>query len=189
MPHGKHGIYSIVLMFTLIHLFALPHDAAATFGDIGKASVYYIRLDQKSRNGTYETDSMTMIPADEDYRRLSFRTFVIKGRINAASKTDPLTAAKHDAFEMLLLKEGIKSIRNKSQKDMDNTYEESVISYEGYIRTPYRILTQGYSKDGTLFNIDMEVDFAPISYPSEWSFRYIRKKFSDSMAYILSLFR
>jgi hypothetical protein len=189
MPHGKHGIFHIVLLFTLLHVFLFPYDVAEAFEDNGKTSVYYIRLDQKSRNGVYETDSLTMVPADEDYRRLSFKKFVIKGRINAASKTDPLTAAKHDALERLLLKEGIKSIRNKSQRDMDNTYEESVISYEGYIRTPYRILNQGYSKDGALFNIDMDADFAPISYPPEWSFRYIRKKFSDSMAYILSLFQ
>jgi len=188
MPHGKHGIYLLLIVFTILHLFACSLDIAVAFDDSGKTAVYYIRLDQKVKNGVYETDSLTMVPADEDYRRLSFRKLVIKGRINPASKTDPLTAAKHDALEWLLLKEGVKSIRNKSQRDLNNTYEESVISYEGYFRTPYKILAQGYSKDGAVFNIDMEVDFAPMSYPPEWSLRYIRKKLNDSVAYILSLF-
>ncbi|MFA6008974.1 MAG: hypothetical protein WC799_03245 [Desulfobacteraceae bacterium] len=188
MPHGKHGKYLLLIMFTILHIFACSLDIAVAFDDAGKTAVYYIRLDQKSRNGIYETDSMTMVPADEDYRRLSFRKIIIKGQINSASKTDPLTAAKHDVLERLLLKEGIKSIRNKSERDMDNTYEESVISFEGYFRTPYKILAQGYSKDGAVFNIDMEVDFAPMSYPPEWSFRYVRKKLNDSVAYILSLF-
>lgn len=184
-----HVFFHIVLLSIVVHVFAFPHHDANAFDDHEITSIYYIRLDQKSRNGVYQTDSLTMVPADADYRRLSFKKIIIKGRVNAASKTDPLTAAKHDALERLLLKEGIKSIRNKSQRDMDNTYEESVMSYEGYIRTPYGILNQGYSKDGALFNIELEVDFAPISYPPEWSFRYIRKKFSDSMAYILSLFQ
>jgi hypothetical protein len=189
MPHGKHGIYLLLIVFTILHLFACSLDIAVAFDDSGKTAVYYIRLDQKIKNGVYETDSLTMVPGDEDYRRLSFRKLIIKGRINPVSKTDPLTAAKNDALERLLLKEGVKSIRNKSQRDMDNTYEESVISYEGYVRTPYKILAQGYSKDGALFNIDMEVDFAPMSYPPEWSFRHIRKKFNDSVAYIISLFQ
>lgn len=181
--------FHIVLLSIMAHVFAFPYDAANAFDDHGKTSIYYIRLDQKIKNGVYETDSLTMVPADEDYRRLSFRKLVIKGSINPASKTDPLTAAKNDALERLLLKEGVKSIRNKSQRDMDNTYEESVISYEGYFRTPYKILAQGYSKDGAVFNIEMEVDFASMSYPPEWSFRYVRKKLDDSVAYILSLFQ
>jgi len=189
MPHGKHGIYLLLIVFTMLHILAFSHDDASAFDNAGKTSVYYIRLDQKVKNGVYETDSLTMVPADEDYRRLSFRKLIIKGRINPASKADPLTAAKHDALERLLLKEGVKSIRNKSERDMDNTYEESVISFEGYFRTPYKILAQGYSKDGAVFNIDMEIDFAPMSYPPEWSFRYVRKKFNDSVAYILSLFQ
>lgn len=189
MPHGQHGIFHIVLLYILIHAFVFPHDAAEAIDDTGKTSVYYIRLDQKIRNGVYETDSMTMVPADEDYRRLSFKTFVIKGMINAASKTDPLTAAKHDALERLLLKEGIKSIRNKSQRDMDNTYEESVISYEGYIRTPYSIKNQGYSDNSSTFSVELEVPFTPMAYPPEWTFLYFKTKICNAIDAVLSMFR
>jgi hypothetical protein len=183
--------YDKSVSFVLVILFAIFFYIGAKADELQNAdpsSVYYVRLDQKIVNGTYVTDSLTMVPADGDYRMLPFKRHVVTGNVVAASKADTLTAAKHNAMERLLITEGTKSVRSISEKDTKSTYEENVASYEGYILIPYRVQNGRYSKDGTVFSIDIEIDFAPLSYPPEWSYRFFKKKVNDTIGYILSLF-
>ncbi len=183
------GIHIFLLLTVLTGAFARwPEVSRAVDGATENGAVYYIRLDQKSRNGTYVTDALTMVPADEDYRRSAFRKMSVSGQILAASITDPLSAARNDAYERLLIQEGTKSIRSKTRRDTGSSLEESVVSYEGYVLTPHTVTSQEYSKDGTVFTVTMDVDFAPMALPPEWSFRYVRKKIGDAFDYFLSLF-
>ncbi len=152
------------------------------------STIYYIRLDQKIRNGTYVTDALTMSPAEDDYRRLSFKHLSIQGRILTVSIPDPMTAARNDAYERLLLTQGTRSIRARTQRDRDGSLDESVVSYEGYVRIPHTVTAQGYSKDGAVFTVEMNVEFAPMAYPPQWSFRSLKKKIGDALAYFLSFF-
>ncbi len=181
MPDFRKHILAPVfagMMFLLI----FPAFGFDEKTDIGKTFIYYVRLDQKIANGTYHTEAMSMIPADEDYRRLAFKTRRITGRVTTESKPEPLTDAIHDAISQLLLQSGTQSVRNKTAKDTQSTHEESVVSYEGYIRTPYRIIAQGYSKNGAEYSADIEVDFASMAYPKEWTFRFLIWKIRDGFA-------
>lgn len=187
MPVFKKNVIAAFLSGILIILIpTYGHEENRTHES---TVIYYVRLDQKIINGTYQTEALTMVPAHGDYRCRAFKTQRITGRVTAESKPDPLSDAKHDAISRLLLQNGVKSVRSTASKDTQNTYEENVVSYEGYIKTPYTIIAQDYSSDNTVFSADIEVDFAPMAYPPEWSFRYLGQKIRDGFDAVLSLFQ
>lgn len=175
----------LLLVLTVSMILGLSVAAASS---VTRDTIYYIRLDQKIRNGTYVTDTLTMSPAEDDYRRLPFKRLSIQGRILTASVTDPMGAARNDAYERLLINQGTRSVRARTQTDRDGSLDESVVSYEGYVRIPHTVTAQGYSKDGATFTVEMNVEFAPMAYPTQWSFRSLKKKIGDALAYFLSFF-
>jgi hypothetical protein len=150
--------------------------------------IYYIRYDYKSRNGVVIEGNFLMIPANEEFRYEAFSSYRISGSSLSSSKPDPLTAAKNNAFENLLLNNGVKSVNSKSTTQKTTYSDESVLSYEGFIKTPYTIQNQGYTKNGMTYEIVMDVQFSPMTYPTEWSFGYFKKKLYDTLHNMLSIF-
>lgn len=160
-----------------------------TTSESSPSATFYIRLDQKTRNGVYLTDVLTMTPADDDFRKLSFRKIRIKGQVLTSSGTDYMLEARNDAYENLLIKKGTKSIRAKIKKDNESSLEESVVSYEGYVKIPHKVAEQHYSADGKTFHMSIDVEFAPMACPSRWSYYRIKKSISDTFRYFFSFFQ
>ena len=66
--------------------------------------------------------------------------------------------------------------------------EKTIMSYEGVIKQPYKILNQGYLEDDSAYFIEMEVSFSHIFFPNKWSYLYIKKKISDMLSSMISIF-
>ncbi len=130
-----------------------------------------------------------MVPANSDYRMKNYSYYIITGTSEANASTDIVSAAKHNAFSNLLIEKGIKSVHNMSESINYRQHDENILSYEGYIKSDYTIKHQGYTENRLQYSVEIEVWFAPISYPSEWSMYYFKKKLSDITRNVLSVFK
>ena len=151
--------------------------------------ILYIRTDIKTINGRESESNLLMVPAQDDYRTTTFTVYEITGSCPDNAKPDPVSAAKHDAFKQLLTSFGAKSIRNNSVTTNARLHDESVLSYEGFIKTPYKIRSQGYTHETKTFSVVIEVSFAPLAHPPEWTFRYFKKKLYETLHNMVSVFR
>ena len=176
----NHNITLIVFLFIFVFI---SYDLSAS-----ESSLYYVRYDYKTRNGLLVESNLLMIPAKEEFRIKSFMKYRITGKALVSEKSDPLSAAKQDALKNILQSFGIKSIHNKSISDQTNHNEETVLSYEGLIKTPYYILNQGFTDNSNHYEVEMDIFFSPITYPSDWSFNYFKKKLYDILHNMISVF-
>lgn len=154
-----------------------------------QSEVLYLRADTKTANGIVVESNLLVVPADNDFRIKAFNCYTINGQAKNDATPDALSAAKHNAFLNLLLLKGIKSINNKSELKQSHQYDESILSYEGFLKSDYTITKKKYTADGGELLLELEVWFAPIAYPPEWSFYYFKKKLYDLMRNVISLFR
>lgn len=176
-----------------VRKFILPFLAAMAFtlnshASDGTFEIYYIRSDVKITNGLESENRLLMIPANDDYRATEFTFVKISGKSQLGAEPDALSAAKHNAFKHLLRQKGTKSIQGKSLSDKKRVHDEIIMSFEGYIKTPYNILKQTVDKKDHTLNIEMEILFAPLAYPSDWSFKYYKKKLYDILKNMISVF-
>ncbi len=175
-------MFNKILFFLFITIINTP-----AYG--GQNSNLYLRSDTKTSNGILVESNLLIVPADSDFRIKKFNYYIINGRAQSDSNTDILSAAKHNAFLNLLTSKGIKSINNRSELNDSIQYDESVLSFEGFLKSSYTITKQTYNENNTELTIEMEVWFAPIAYPPEWSFYYFKKKLYDLIHNMISVFR
>ncbi|GAB6094150.1 hypothetical protein JCM14469_04020 [Desulfatiferula olefinivorans] len=152
------------------------------------SGMLYVRLDIKTVNGLETENKLLMQPATEDFRMTSFSTFNIQGRSARDADPDALSSAKHDAFKHLLRASGTRSIRNRNLSREGALHDESILSYEGYIKTPYQISYQGIDAETGLYAVDMQLSFAPLAYPERWGFHYLKKKLYETIKNMVSVF-
>ncbi|MBU1172147.1 MAG: hypothetical protein KKD44_21540 [Proteobacteria bacterium] len=177
-----------IFFFIFIHsIFLMLSPSDFIYAD--EHSILYIRSDIKTVNGHEIEAKLMMLPAAmEEFRMSSFKRYKIHGVCSQDAKPDPLSAAKHNAFLDLLRLSGIKSIRNHSESRNAMIHDESILSFEGFIKTPYTILSQGFNRENQAFEIEIDVYFAPLAYPSKWSFHYFKKKLYDTLKNMVSVF-
>ena len=178
----KGAFYIKTLFFLVFFINILPAYGAQT-------STMYLRSDTKTSNGVIIESNLLIVPAEDDFRIKKFNCYSISGSAVPDAKPDVLSAAKHNAFLNLLLSQGVKSVANRSELKNSSPYEESVLSYEGFIKSAYTITKQGYNSNKTEFIIEIDVLFAPMAYPSEWSFYYFKKKLYEAAQSMISLFK
>jgi hypothetical protein len=150
--------------------------------------IFYIRSDIKITNGQESENKLLMVPAQNDYRVTSFTPYTIRGISLLPEVTDAVSVAKQDALKHLLKTYGVKSIQNKSISKEGHIHDETILSFEGFIKIPYTVLQQTVNKDNHTFEIKLEVSFAPLAYPSAWTFQYYKKKLYDTLKNMLSVF-
>ena len=150
---------------------------------------YYLRSDVKTENGIIIEANLLMVPADTDFRKKKYIRFVASGKADINARPDPVSAAKHDALNKLVIANGVKSIKSASTSVNSIQHEESILSYEGFIKSPYAVSHQGYTDNGSKYALEIEVWFSPVAYPSEWSFYYFKKKLSDITRNVISVFK
>lgn len=184
----KNRYFSNTCLIFLAVTLLIPVNGAFVYVNAGESNILYIRLDIKTINGREVENNLLMLPAEEEFRIASFDHYNVTGSCPENAKPDQLSAAKHDAFKNVLRSFGVRSIRNKSQSRKSQLHEESVLSYEGFIKTTYEIVSQGFDPENQVFNVKMGIDFAPLAYPSEWRIRYYKKKLYDTLKNMISVF-
>ena len=128
---------------------------------------YYVRYDVKSSGHKIVDSKLTMVPAENEFRAENFSPVPVKGAISAVPGNSPETSmdrltllAKRDALKRLLRQKGLKSV---TSKDTD-----TVISYEGAVKTPVKLVTREYNKETGQFEANFQVVFSPTAFPDRW---------------------
>ena len=139
---------------------------------------YYVRYDIKSSKNKIIDDNLLMIPAKNEFRAEKFSQIATTGVISADSNWAKISVDKKirdDALKTILVKNGLKSVKTK---DLD-----TVLSYEGVIITPVKILKHTYNEDHKNYSYEARVEFSPVSFPDRWetlNMKYlIKQKFYD----------
>jgi hypothetical protein len=143
---------------------------------------YYVRYDIKSSGNRLVESKLTMVPAENEFRAENFSQVRVKGAISSVPGNSPETSfahltlpAKRDALKRLLREKGLKSV---TSRDAD-----TVVSYEGAVKTPVKLLDRQYNKETGRFEASFQVVFSPTAFPDRWDeleFKdRVKKLFSD----------
>ena len=164
------------LIFVLICLFLFQTSILQAQQEIRH---YYVRYDIKSSGHKLVDSKLTMVPAENEFRAENFSPVPVKGAISSAPdiSMDRLTLlAKRDALKRLLREKGLKSV---TSRDTD-----TVVSYEGAIKTPVKLVTRQYYKESGRFEASFQVVFSPTAFPDRWD----ELEFKDRVRQLFSEF-
>ncbi len=145
---------------------------------------YYIRYDIKSSKNKTTNDNLVMIPAMNEFRTKSFSLKSISGTISAdpdGSNKSIDDRVQHHALKTLLVHNGLKSV---SSKDLD-----TVLSYEGVIITPLKIINKTYIEYENQYKYDAQIEFSPIAFPNEWEKLHMKNKIKNLFSDFFELFK
>jgi len=144
---------------------------------------FYIRYDIKSSKNKITDSSLLMIPAENEFRAEKFSQIIVSGVISADSKQNQISIEKmvrEDSLKAILEKNGLQSVKTK---DVD-----TVISYEGVIITPVKILETVYNEDQNNYSYEVQVEFSPIAFPDKWETLNMKYRIKKTLHNFLELF-
>ena len=161
MPWKPISIFCLLqMMFFII----IPENVASAKEEI---RLYYVRYDVKSTGHSLVDSNLTMVPAKNEFRAENFSQVAVKGAISSVPGTSPETSmdrltllAKRDALKRLLRSKGLKSV---TSRDTD-----TVVSYEGAVKTPVELIERQYNKETGQFEAKFQVVFSPTAFPDRW---------------------
>lgn len=183
-----------------------------------RENIFAVEYVFKIVNGACVDQQFYMIPAEHEYRMPPFRRFnatgaskspFTNGLINGSraaplhtftdgayaergssrcGRLDLQTAARHDAICNLLIRHGLMSVKSDRCYQNDKQLDEILIRYQGFVKHPFKVVSQGYMKNSTGFRVEMEIRFAPLAFPGQWSSLYRRKVLHDTFERIRSFF-
>ncbi|MBF0573480.1 MAG: hypothetical protein HQK69_06945 [Desulfamplus sp.] len=147
-------------------------------------SIYYVRFDIKSVDNRIERSNLLMVPAEDEFRQKQFTSFVISGSAdylaNGQKGVDIQTRAAHNAIRNFLEENGLESVKSQSTTvkglahDKTDAHgqtmvnEQTVVSFEGAIKLPYKILSSKFNSETGIYSVTIEITFAPLAFPDKW---------------------
>jgi len=182
----KNRLYIIILL-----IFLLPLPPFMTVSKAG-TRVFYARIDIKYSDGRIKKSNFLMVPAENDFRAANFTSVFITGTADfshSVSEVSIETQAKHNAIKCLLEQRGLKSIKSKSTTVNNLQHTEFVLSYEGSVKLPLKIIKKKIDKQNNLCAIALEIEFAPIAFPDKWPILKFKYKIKQIFNNFISLFK
>jgi hypothetical protein len=133
-------------------------------GTPGPIRTYYVRYDLTTLNHRLAEENLIMIPAEQDFRAESFSVIFVDCVIPLTpkeSENDRAARARDVALKHLLKTQGLPSV---SAQDL-----ATILSYEGFIRTPIQILGMHTREDSPgAVHYTARVQFAALAFPDRW---------------------
>ncbi len=152
-------------------------------------SLYYAKFNDKVTSGILSATDLVMVPAENEYRTETFRCIKITGTSDNHLNSNPENTAKRNAIAILLTRHGLRSVKNRKNLANNRSFQdETVMSYEGVLKYPFKILNKGYLEDGKTYHIEMEFWFSPVAFPDRWSFLYYRNMVKNAFHEFISFF-
>jgi hypothetical protein len=154
-----------------------------TYPDEGIDS-YYIKYDIKSSKNKVVGDNLLMIPSKNDFRMEKFSRISISGVISAApgeSNESTQQRIKENALKNILINNGLKSVKTKDY--------DTVISYEGVIKTPLTLKKNTYLEEQNEYVYEAMVDFCPIAFPDKWETLNMKHRIKEMVYDFFQLFK
>lgn len=175
---------SIIFAYTIIFLLLLNMLTPAIAFCKDGITHYYIRYDVKTSKHQIVDTNLIMVPGENEFRAAKFSSIQTYGAISATYNESESTLtkfAKENAIISLLRKNGLKSVQSKDY--------ETVVSYEGAIKTPVSILEKGFEEKTGSYFIKIQTDFSPIAFPEKWKGLKTKNEIRKFFSNFISLFR
>ncbi len=147
-------------------------------------ALYYIRYDIKSTKHRIVDENLLMVPCRDEFRAENFSSVNAVGVISAANNENEhiLTRlGKESAIISLLRANGLRSV---TTRDYD-----TVISYEGAIKTPVLILEKGFIQKNNSYFVKISADFSPVAFPDRWNNLKLKNKIKKLFSSFILLFK
>lgn len=142
--------------------------------------LFYVRFDVQTKGYQVARSNIMLIPVENEFRAENFAVHVITGRATRSSHADKGISlgkrAEHDALKTLLEHKGLRSLKSKSTTLNGRAHVDTVVSYEGVVKMPGRILSTNYDSHSGVYSVKMEILFAPIAFPDNWNMMFFRNK-------------
>ena len=163
---------------------------------VGETSIYYARYQIRSENGMIVASSLELIPASGEFRIEGFQRVRVSGTASGTTEIDAESSAIHDAITKLLVASGLKSVNSLRHMVHTDTAagndDVAILNYEGVVCFPVSIQSRKAGGDSSLYQIDAEIDFAPLAFPTRWSTLYmdhlLQKTVRDIRMFLYSAF-
>ncbi len=187
--HTRHKLYkyTTIIIITLL-LGVYPSKNANGTGE----RLFYARLDIKYSDNRVKKSNFIMIPSDNEFRSVNFTYRLISGTADYAHNDPNIPIekrAEHNAIQCLLEQYGLKSIKSKSTYFNNSGHNETVVSYEGLVKLPCKIIKKKFNKKNNACTITIKIAFSPIAFPDQWSMLKLKYKIQQFINNIISLFK
>jgi hypothetical protein len=171
------------LIKTVLIVLLLSSGAASHSIALSDQTLYHIRYDVETVNGQLTGSRLTMIPAENEYRTEGFEMYRVTGKSDTPPEADIAASATNNAIKTLLIDHGLKSISSKHSLLNLVSTDKAILSYEGIMKHPCRIVHGKYLNGEERYAVTVEVWFSPVAFPDTWSYLYmkhtIKNFFSD----------
>ncbi len=164
----------------LLPIALVPSPATCNEG----IELYYIRYDVKTSKHQIVDTNLIMIPCENEFRAEKFSTIQTYGAISATfneSENTLIKFAKENAIVSLLRKNGLHSVKSKDY--------ETVVSYEGAIKTPVIILEKGLVEKNSSYFVKIQANFSPVAFPDKWEKLKTKSQIKEFFSNFISLFK
>lgn len=168
---------SIILLFPIV---LTPSSVSCNEG----IELYYIRYDVKTSKHQIVDTNLIMIPSENEFRAEKFSIIQTYGAISATFNESENTLtkfAKENAIISLLRKNGLRSVKSKDY--------ETVVSYEGAIKTPVIILEKGLVEKNSSYFVKIQTNFSPVAFPDKWENLKTKSQIKKFFSNFISLFK
>ena len=176
----KLTIFSLSIIISSVFIMYTPPSAHCNEG----IELYHIRYDVKTSKHQIVDTNLIMIPGENEFRAEKFSTIQTYGAISATyneSENTLIKFAKENAIISLLRGNGLRSVNTRDY--------DTVISYEGVIKTPVIILGKGFEKKSGSYFIKIQTDFSPVAFPDKWKHLKTKSQIKKFFSNFISLFR
>ncbi len=154
--------------------------------------LFYARVDIKYIDNRIKKSNLIMVPAENDFRMKKLTHVVISGTADSSHNNPELsieTRAADNAIQLLLERQGLKSLKSKLTTFSNSTHNEIVMSYEGTVKLPWKIIKKKFDKKNKLCTITIEIEFAPTTFPDKWQMQRFKYKIKQFFKNFILLFK
>ncbi|MEA3465901.1 MAG: hypothetical protein U9R29_07855 [Thermodesulfobacteriota bacterium] len=171
MEQMKFIIVAIVIVFILL---SQSTYSCANFN----TWQYYATYTEVFENGLLVDTSLNLRPSENIILANNFQHHIVIGSTPTDNKLPLESAAKHHAITLLLINNGLKSI--KSYRTIVNTdYADQVImTYAGVVEFPIKTISYKCTKGNNIIEGVFEINFSPVAFPTMWPYLKIKNRFS-----------
>ncbi len=187
IPHATRCRIPLFILIIIIFNLTSPKIAKST-----ETRIFYARIDIKYSDNRIKKSNFLMVPAENDFRAANFTYVLISGTANSAYNSRKLsleTAAEHNAIKYLLEQYGLKSVKSRSTDINNSGHTEMVISYEGAVKLPCKILKKKFDKKKGILTITIKIAFSPIAFPDKWSMLRLKRKIYQFFRNFILMFK
>ncbi len=182
----KSGTFYFIILIIILILYPLKSVNGT------ETRLFYARVDIQYTNNRIKKSNLIMIPAENDFREKKITHVVISGTAGSLHNNPKVsieTRAAHNAIQLLLEKHGLKSLKSKSTTFNNSNHNDIVMSYEGYVKLPWKIIKKKFDKKNKLCTITIKIAFAPTTFPDKWQILKFKYKIKQLFKNFILLFK